>query len=940
MNLLGRASLQLITTNPLKTNRTNILNQNRNTIRLIKTSSITMNTTTNWRAPQQSQPSGAEVSSNLRVYNSLTKSKVPFIPKEPNKITWYNCGPTVYDASHMGHARNYVTQDILRRIARDYFAYDVKFVMNVTDIDDKIIQRARQQHLLENLRSKADLITPELTDQVRQSLESYANNTVKKLLGNELSLEEVLQKAASQLQWKAEMVAKEEKFGMWIEALGSAHKALGRAICLSDMSIDNSRAEAERLIDGASEVLSKWLDQKYGSTITDHAIFKKLAVYWEKSFFDDMATLGVEPPSVLTRVSDYVEEIVEYVQKIVERGFAYVHEGSVYFDVNAFDGAEVKGHPGQQTFSHCYAKLQPGSKANKKLMEEGEGALSVNPASSTATDVKRSPADFALWKKSKPGEPGWQSVWGMGRPGWHIECSVMASAILGDGMDIHSGGVDLMFPHHDNEMAQSEAYHNCPQWVNYFLHTGHLHIEGLKMSKSLKNFITIGDALKQHSARQLRLSFIAQRWDLGMDFAESAMAEVRNQESTFNNFFAVVKALRYERSTEQMIQAIDLDQSKSVGTSHPLHAIFENARSDFHAALCDSFNTPEAMKQLLNLVTETNKYISAQIASIRAEPDGQSLLVISHIAAWISKMLRVFGLDEQTLASHPRSSTTNNRGGSDLIGWNVCDPAESKAMEYWIQWSSFRDQARKTAREKMQKKAASDPPASSAAGRLTEALNQLCQQQFRAHLLLLNLSASEHSDPVTFFGGKQVHLDHLTEPLKGSLAGQLPIWYEFWTELYRLSQASSELSPAQVLSACDQLRDEKLVEVGVALDDQDDGKALVKLLPASMLLQAREEKQRLQGEKEQKLREIKAENERKKLEKLMKGKTPPEEMFKGSTEFSRFDQNGVPTHAHPDDQEISKSKRKKFLKDWENQSRLHADYQAWVAANPLNSTQP
>jgi hypothetical protein len=115
--------------------------------------------------------------------------------------------------------RNYVTQDILRRIARDYFAYDVKFVMNVTDIDDKIIQRARQQHLLENLRSKADLITPQLTDQVRESLESYANNTVKKLLGNELSLEEVLQKAASQLQWKAEMMAKEEKFGMWIEAL-------------------------------------------------------------------------------------------------------------------------------------------------------------------------------------------------------------------------------------------------------------------------------------------------------------------------------------------------------------------------------------------------------------------------------------------------------------------------------------------------------------------------------------------------------------------------------------------------------------------------------------------------------------------------------------------------------------------------------------------------
>jgi len=486
---------------------------------------------TNWRAPQtQAAP---ELAAKLKVYNSLTKSKVPFIPKEPNKITWYNCGPTVYDASHMGHARNYVTQDILRRIAKDYFNYDVKFVMNVTDIDDKIIQRARQQHLLEDLRSKSDRITTELISQVQESLGSYERNTIKKLLGSDCSLDETLLKASQDPNWKAEMVTKEEKFGMWLEALGAAQKALGRASSLLDQSTGNSRTEAERLIDGSSEVLSKWLDQKYGSTITDHAIFKKLAVYWEKSFFDDMATLGVEPPTVITRVSDYVKEIVEYVERIIERGFAYVHDGSVYFDVSAFDGAEVKDHPSHPPFSHCYAKLQPGSKANKKLMEEGEGALSVNPASS-ASDGKRSPADFALWKKSKPGEPGWDSVWGMGRPGWHIECSVMASAILGDGMDIHSGGVDLMFPHHDNEMAQSEAYHNCPQWVNYFLHTGHLHIEGLKMSKSLKNFITICDALKQHSARQLRLSFIAQRWDLGMDFAESAMAEVRNQESTFN----------------------------------------------------------------------------------------------------------------------------------------------------------------------------------------------------------------------------------------------------------------------------------------------------------------------------------------------------------------------------------------------------------------------
>lgn len=163
-----------------------------------------------------------------------------------------------------------------------------------------------------------------------------------------------------------------------------------------------------------------------------------------------MDALGVERPSTLTRVSEYVEEIVVYIQQIIQRGFAYESEGSVYFDVGAFDGASVPASEGRPSFCHTYAKLQPGSKSNKKLTDEGEGAL-------TAGVAKRSSADFALWKKSKPGEPGWPSVWGSGRPGWHIECSVMASAILGDGMDIHSGGVDLMFPHHDNELAQSEV---------------------------------------------------------------------------------------------------------------------------------------------------------------------------------------------------------------------------------------------------------------------------------------------------------------------------------------------------------------------------------------------------------------------------------------------------------------------------------------------------
>jgi cysteinyl-tRNA synthetase len=196
---------------------------------------------------------------------------------------------------------------------------------------------------------------------------------------------------------------------------------------------------------------------QYKSTVTDPSISASLASYWEGRFFDDMSRLRVRPPDTLTRVTEYVPEIVSFVEGIIKNGYAYEAEGSVYFDTLAFDKAP----------NHDYAKLEPWSKGNRESLEDAEGKLLFlksskwlisNIAGSLATKRgRRSASDFALWKASKAGEPSWPSPWGSGRPGWHIECSVMASAVLGENMDIHSGGIDLAFPHHDNEMAQSEV---------------------------------------------------------------------------------------------------------------------------------------------------------------------------------------------------------------------------------------------------------------------------------------------------------------------------------------------------------------------------------------------------------------------------------------------------------------------------------------------------
>lgn len=202
----------------------------------------------------------------------------------------------------------------------------------------------------------------------------------------------------------------------------------------------------------------------------------------------------------------------------------------MYFSIDSF-----KSQP-----NHSYAKLDPSKVGDEDALKEGEGVLTE-----VEGDEKRSKQDFALWKKSKPNEPFWESPWGKGRPGWHIECSAMIhSVFMTNDIDIHSGGVDLKFPHHDNEIAQAEAFYNTDSWVKYWLHIGHLNIKGQKMSKSLKNFSTIKEYLSEYNHRELRFLFLMNQWDTKMNFnPETSLEEARSKDKEFKNFFRTMKAI-------------------------------------------------------------------------------------------------------------------------------------------------------------------------------------------------------------------------------------------------------------------------------------------------------------------------------------------------------------------------------------------------------------
>lgn len=426
-------------------------------------------------------------------------------------------------------------------------------------------------------------------------------------------------------------------------------------------------ADATKLfLQESKDALSEWLDRKEGSSVAENSIFETLPRYWENEFHKDMSALNILPPDVLTRVSEYVPQIVSYIERIISNGLAYESNGSVYFDVNQFDAQK----------HHYYAKLVPEAYGDAKQLQEGEGDLSI---SQDRLNEKRSPNDFALWKSSKAGEPFWPSPWGSGRPGWHIECSAMASDICGDKLDIHTGGVDLKFPHHDNELAQSEAHFDSAEWVKYFLHTGHLTISGCKMSKSLKNFITIQEALQKQSGCELRLMFLLHSWKDTLDYSDNTMEMATQFKKFLNEFFLNVKDLLRQTLSDEKPES---QFQKWTPAAAELQDKFNRSKAAVREALCDNVDTRTALDVVRDLVTQCNIYIRDG----RADDKQLNALLLKRIALYITDLLHVFGAVE------------GPRGG---IGFPIdggSSDVEQTVLPYLEALAKFRNSVRDIAR--------------------------------------------------------------------------------------------------------------------------------------------------------------------------------------------------------------------------------------------------
>ena len=292
-----------------------------------------------------------------------------------------------------------------------------------------------------------------------------------------------------------------------------------------------------------------------------------------KYFFEDISKLNILDSVKRPKVTENMVEIIEIIQKLIDNGFAYEKDGDVYFEVKKYKD---------------YGKL-----SNQKIEELELGARI------DVSEIKKNPVDFALWKKKKDGEPFWESPWGQGRPGWHIECSAMAKKYLGDTFDIHGGGQDLVFPHHENEIAQSKcAYHG--NFANYWLHNGFIQINGDKMSKSLGNFFLLREILEKFSGNVVRLFILSTHYRKPINFS------FENMEDTKKALQNIVKSMN---KFENIVEKYKNEKIENVKNSEFSQKI-EEFDKKFEEAMDEDMNTPQALATIFDQIRETNKFIS------------------------------------------------------------------------------------------------------------------------------------------------------------------------------------------------------------------------------------------------------------------------------------------------------------------------------------------
>ena len=385
----------------------------------------------------------------MRVYNSLTRSKEEFVPREPGKVSMYVCGPTVYNHIHIGNARSFLSFDVIRRYL-EYKGFDVRFVQNVTDVDDKIINRANEE---------------------------------------------------------------------------------GRS---------------------STEVAEEYTE----------------------AFISAMRALGIKDPTVRPNATEMIPEMIALIERLIAGGHAYESDGDVYFDVRSFPS---------------YGKL------SGRDIDEMETQARIDH-----DNRKRDPLDFALWKSAKPGEPHWSSPWGEGRPGWHIECSAMSEKELGLPFDIHGGGSDLIFPHHENEIAQSEAATGVP-FAKYWLHGGMLQINSEKMSKSLGNFKLAKDVLAAYDLPVIRLLMLQTHYRSQLDFSDTRLEETTHAYERLAN---LCRNLRWARDLAACGMGCPIDAVAG------LRAAIAAAGEKFDVEMDDDFNTAGALGAVFELARAANHFLA------------------------------------------------------------------------------------------------------------------------------------------------------------------------------------------------------------------------------------------------------------------------------------------------------------------------------------------